>query len=115
MDDVRGRLADLPGQTYAGRTVTGADEFSYDDPVDGSVAAAQGLRIELNDGGRIVLRLSGTGTEGATLRVYLEDVETDPARFDRDPQEALESVIAAAEELAQIRARTGRDGPDVRA
>ena len=65
------------------------------------------------NGGRIVLRLSGTGTEGATLRVYLERVETDPARMQDDPQQALAGIIAAADQIAGIRERTGRDAPDV--
>ncbi|MEF9603004.1 alpha-D-glucose phosphate-specific phosphoglucomutase, partial [Paracoccus sp. PXZ] len=113
MQALRERLADLPGQTAAGLRIEAADEFAYDDPVDGSRTEAQGLRVMTEGGGRIVLRLSGTGTEGATLRVYLERVETDPARMQDEPQEALAGVIAAAEEIAGIRARTGRDAPDV--
>jgi len=69
--------------------------------------------VGFEGGGRLVLRLSGTGTEGATLRVYLEKVETDPAQFSLDPQDALADVIAAAESIAGIRERTGRDAPDV--
>ncbi|WP_316015236.1 alpha-D-glucose phosphate-specific phosphoglucomutase [Roseobacter sp. HKCCA0434] len=114
MDDLRARLPELPGQTFAGLTVEAADDFAYTDPVDGSVAEKQGIRILLSDGARIVLRLSGTGTVGATLRVYLEQVEEDPARFDRDPQAALADVIAAAEWIAGIQDATGRDAPDVR-
>lgn len=113
MDHVRGQLADLPGKSFGPLTVTGADEFAYDDPVDGSRAEGQGLRVGFEGGGRLVLRLSGTGTEGATLRVYLEKVETDPAQFGLDPQDALADVIAAAESIAGIRERTGRDAPDV--
>ena len=115
MDDLRARLPDLAGTTAAGRTVEAADEFSYTDPVDGTVAEHQGLRIYLEGGGRIVLRLSGTGTQGATLRVYLEDRSEDPATFDRDVQEALGEVIAAAHEIARIEHHTGRTEPDVRA
>ena len=77
---LRGMLADLPGKSFAGLTVETADEFAYDDPVDGSRSEGQGIRIAFENGARIVFRLSGTGTVGATLRVYLEDVETDPAR-----------------------------------
>ncbi|WP_289151373.1 alpha-D-glucose phosphate-specific phosphoglucomutase [uncultured Salipiger sp.] len=113
MEHVRGQLAALPGQSFGPLTVTSADEFAYDDPVDGSRSEGQGLRVAFEGGGRLVLRLSGTGTEGATLRVYLEKVETDPAAFGLDPQEALADVIAAAESIAEIRSRTGRDAPDV--
>ncbi len=113
MSDLRGRLASLPGTEAAGLTVEAADEFAYDDPVDGSRADGQGLRVTLSGGARMVFRLSGTGTAGATLRVYLERAETDPDKLDLDPQEALAPVIAAAEALADIKARTGRDGPDV--
>ncbi|MGY9048208.1 MAG: alpha-D-glucose phosphate-specific phosphoglucomutase [Rhodobacterales bacterium] len=113
VDDLRGQLADLPGTTIAGQTVEAADEFAYDDPVDGSRSEGQGLRFTFEGGGRIVLRLSGTGTEGATLRVYLERVETDPARMHDDPQEALADIIATAEALAGIKDRTGRTAPDV--
>lgn len=113
VEALRGRLADLPGQTIAGLVIEGADEFAYDDPVDGSLSQGQGLRIMTEGGGRVVLRLSGTGTEGATLRVYLERVETDPARMQDDPQQALAQVIALADEVAGIRARTGRAEPDV--
>ncbi len=113
MEALRGRLAALPGTTVAGLRIEGADEFAYDDPVDGSHSAAQGLRVMTEGGGRIVLRLSGTGTEGATLRVYLERVETDPARLQDDPQQALAGIIAAADEIAGIGERTGRKAPDV--
>ncbi|GGG60869.1 alpha-D-glucose phosphate-specific phosphoglucomutase [Salipiger pallidus] len=113
MDHVRGQLGSLPGQSFGSLKVVSADEFAYDDPVDGSRAEGQGLRVGFEGGGRLVLRLSGTGTEGATLRVYLEKVETDPAQFGLDPQEALAEVIAAAETIAEIKARTGRDAPDV--
>ena len=113
IERLRDRLDDLPGQTFAGLTVERADEFSYDDPVDGSHAAQQGIRVFFSSGGRVVFRLSGTGTEGATLRVYLEDLETNPAKFDQDPQVALANVIAAADEIAGIRDMTGRTAPDV--
>ena len=114
MDDLRSRLGSLPGTAFGALSVIEADDFAYTDPVDGSVSEHQGIRIVLTEGARIVLRLSGTGTEGATLRVYLEQVEEDPALFDQDPQEALADVIAAAERIAGIRAATGRDAPDVR-
>ncbi|WP_425253615.1 alpha-D-glucose phosphate-specific phosphoglucomutase [Janthinobacterium sp. NFX145] len=113
MEAVRGQLAALPGQVFDGYTVALADDFSYTDPVDGSVATQQGIRIIMTDGARIVLRLSGTGTEGATLRLYLERYEADPARHDIPTQEALAGLIAVAQQLAQIRERTGRDAPTV--
>ena len=113
MDAVRAQLAALPGQQLDGYTVALADDFSYTDPVDGSVATQQGIRIIMTDGARIVLRLSGTGTEGATLRLYLERYEADPALHAIPTQEALAGLIAVAETVAQIRARTGRDAPTV--
>ncbi|SPH25029.1 Phosphoglucomutase [Defluviimonas aquaemixtae] len=114
MDDLRGRLSELSGETFGSCKVKSADEFAYDDPVDGSRSTGQGLRIHLSGGGRIVYRLSGTGTEGATLRVYLEDVVKDASRLERDPQDALAGVIAAADQIAGIAERTGRTAPDVR-
>ena len=110
---LRGKLDVLPGQSFGPLTVTSADEFAYDDPVDGSHSAAQGLRVSFTDGGRVVFRLSGTGTVGATLRVYLERVETDPQQLHQDAQTALAPIIAAAESIAGIRAHTGRFAPDV--
>ncbi len=113
IDDLRGKLGSLPGTEVAGQSIEWADEFSYDDPVDGSQAAAQGLRIGTKDGGRIVFRLSGTGTEGATIRVYLEKAETDPAKLALDPQEALAEIIAVADAVSRLSERTGRTKPDV--
>ncbi|KGB80850.1 phosphoglucomutase [Rhodovulum sp. NI22] len=113
MDALRGRLAALPGETIGDLKVISADEFAYDDPVDGSRSEGQGIRIGFDGGARIVFRLSGTGTQGATLRVYLERYETDPAQMALDPQTALAPVIAAADALAGIGTRTGRDAPDV--
>jgi phosphoglucomutase len=113
MDELRGRLGDLPGRSFAGLTVAEADDFAYHDPVDGSDSAHQGLRVMFEGGARAVFRLSGTGTSGATLRVYLERYEADPARHGMETAEALADVIAAAEALAGIRERIGRDAPDV--
>jgi len=110
---LRDSLASLPGREVAGLTVESADDFAYTDPVDGSVSKNQGVRIGFVGGSRVVMRLSGTGTEGATLRVYLERYEPDPAKHGLDPQEALAPIIAAADELAGIRARTRREAPDV--
>ena len=114
MADLRGRLPELPGRRYGALTVAAADDFSYRDPVDGSSVSGQGVRIFFEGNARAVFRLSGTGTVGATLRVYLERYEEASGELNIDPQEALSAVIAAAAEIAGIRARLGRDGPDVR-
>ena len=113
VEAVRAQLATLPGQQFDGYTVALADDFRYTDPVDGSVASKQGIRIIMTDGSRIVLRLSGTGTQGATLRLYLERYEADTARHAIPTQEALAGLIGVAERVAQIRARTGRAAPTV--
>ncbi len=110
---LRDNLPSLKGQSFGALTVAEATEFAYDDPVDGSHSAAQGLIITFNGGARAVLRLSGTGTVGATLRLYLEALETDPALLHQDPQEALADVIDAAHAIARIEEFTGRSGPDV--
>ncbi len=114
MDRLRDMLTDLPGQSFSGRTVESADEFAYDDPVDHSRADGQGLRVNLEGGGRIVYRLSGTGTAGATVRVYLEDLTEDPGNFELDPDTALADIIRAAREIADIEGHTGRKKPDVK-
>ncbi|MEB3266735.1 MAG: alpha-D-glucose phosphate-specific phosphoglucomutase [Cyanobacteriota bacterium] len=110
---VKDLLPSLPGQSFAGRTIATADDFAYTDPVDGSSSAGQGLRVLLNDGSRVVLRLSGTGTQGATLRVYLESYVAPGGALDQDPQAALADLIRATEALAEIRDRTGMDRPTV--
>ena len=113
MADLRRSLPSLPGRELAGRRVLLADDFAYTDPVDGSVSARQGVRVVFDDGARVVFRLSGTGTEGATLRVYLERFEADPARQSEPVQQALADLIALADQLAGIRQRTGMAGPSV--
>ena len=113
MADLRARLGALPGTSAAGLAIRAADDFAYTDPVDGSVAEGQGIRVMFEGGARMVLRLSGTGTEGATLRLYLESYEPKEGALGRDPQAALAGIARAAEELAGIRARTGKAGPDV--
>ena len=107
------RLADLPGTTLDGHTVDYADNFAYTDPVDGSISENQGIRIGFTDGSRIVYRLSGTGTEGATLRVYLEAYEPDPEKQDRNTAEALQTLVEIATGIAEIETRTGRKEPTV--
>ena len=113
MRSLQDRLATLAGSTLNGIRIAATDNFSYTDPVDGSVSTGQGLRVFLEDGGRIVYRLSGTGTEGATLRVYLERHEADTNLLDQDPQHALASRIATAADIAEIEQHTGRTTPDV--
>jgi phosphoglucomutase len=113
MAALRAKLATLPGQRVEGMDIASADDFAYTDPVDGSVSKGQGVRILFADGSRIVLRLSGTGTEGATLRLYLERYVAGPDGLDHDPQEALAPVIRAAHALALISDFTGRTAPDV--
>jgi phosphoglucomutase len=113
MTRLRDRLPALAGQALGGRRVAYADDFAYTDPVDGSRAERQGIRIGFEDGSRIVLRLSGTGTEGATLRIYIERYEPDPAKQDLDTQVALADLIATAEAVASVRGHTGRDAPTV--
>ncbi len=113
LDRLRKRLAKLPGEQAAGQTIQYADDFSYTDPVDGSVATGQGLRIGFESGDRIVYRLSGTGTEGATLRVYMERFVDDTSQHDRTAQTALAELITGAERVVGIEASTGRSRPDV--
>ena len=113
MDRLRSMLDVLPGQDFAGLTVAQADDFAYVDPVDESVSQHQGIRVLFTDDSRVVFRLSGTGTEGATLRVYLERFAGPDEAHDRAPDEVLAPVVAGAEALAQIREHTGRDRPDV--
>lgn len=110
---LRAQTASLPGQQLGSYTVDYADDFRYVDPIDDSVSDKQGIRIGFKDGSRIVYRLSGTGTEGATLRVYIEAYEADPAKHDLDTQQALAELINIANSLASIRERTGREAPTV--
>ena len=107
------KLSNLTGSHLNGRLVAKADDFSYNDPVDGSVSKNQGLRIIFDDGSRIVYRLSGTGTTGSTLRVYIDRYEADRAKLAQETQTALADLIRTADELAEIRQRTGREHPDV--
>ena len=113
VDDVRTKLPGLVGQSFGGLKVAYADDFTYSDPVDGSVSGKQGIRIGFADGSRIVLRLSGTGTVGATLRLYLERYEPAHGQHDLDTQIALKPLVELSETLAGIRERTGRQAPTV--
>ncbi len=114
VDELTRSLADLPGREFAGLRVRAADEFSYTDPVDGSVSSNQGIRIFFEGGGRAVFRLSGTGTQGATLRVYLEQFEPADGDHEQDTQEALKAIRNAAYEVCSLEAHLGRTEPDVR-
>ena len=113
MDQLRALQASQPGQTVAGRRIAAADDFSYLDPVDGSTSANQGLRVLFEDGSRIIYRLSGTGTAGATLRVYIESYVAGPDGLGSDPQDALKPLVQAALDMAEIPSRTGRSKPTV--
>jgi phosphoglucomutase len=113
VDNLRSQLATLPGKTFGPLKVEKADDFAYHDPVDKSVSEHQGIRILFEGGSRVVFRLSGTGTSGATLRVYIERYEADSSRHNIETQEALADLIAAAEAIADIGSRTGRNAPSV--
>ena len=111
--DLRERVEHLKGQRIGAYEVTICDDFSYRDPVDHSVAEHQGIRIVFSDEARVVFRLSGTGTEGATLRVYLERYEPEPSRQNLDPQDALAELAAAARQIARVEESTGRRRPSL--
>ncbi|MBK9131289.1 MAG: alpha-D-glucose phosphate-specific phosphoglucomutase [Gammaproteobacteria bacterium] len=113
MDELRARITALAGKKIGDYQVAYGDDFSYKDPVDESVTERQGLRLGFTDGSRIVFRLSGTGTEGATLRIYIEKYVADPARHGEDTQVALKDLIDIANKLSGVLARTGRGGPTV--
>ncbi|MDQ0136277.1 phosphoglucomutase [Neorhizobium galegae] len=110
---LREKLSTLPGQSFGALKVATADDFAYHDPIDGSVSKNQGIRILFEGGSRVVFRLSGTGTSGATIRVYVERYEPDPSRHAIDTQEALADLIAVADQISDLRKRTGRDKPTV--
>ncbi len=113
MQDLRGQFGALVGQSHAGLTVTSADEFSYLDPVDGSISKNQGVRIAFDGGGRAVFRLSGTGTQGATVRLYLEQYSGQGGDIGLDTQTALQNVRDAAFAISAMEATIGRIVPDV--
>lgn len=113
VEHLRALLPTLPGQSFGEYTVKYADEFCYTDPVDGSLSQNQGIRIGFENGSRIVFRLSGTGTVGATLRIYLERYEADSSRHGLDAQLALSDLIGLAEQLCEVKKRTGRTEPTV--
>jgi phosphoglucomutase len=110
---IRQQFEHLPGQVFGSYTVKAVDDFSYTDPVDGSISSGQGLRILFVCGSRLVIRLSGTGTEGATIRVYLEAYTEDPALQQLDAQDALAELISVSHQISQLPALTGRLQPTV--
>ena len=113
VDHLRRKLSRLPGKSWGDNIVKYADEFSYTDPVDNSVSANQGIRVGFSNGSRIVFRLSGTGTVGATLRIYIEKYERDITQLDQDSGQALAELVEIAELLCEVKKRTGRTEPDV--
>ena len=113
MTRLKGELPSLPGKAFGRRRVNLADDFSYQDPIDDSMTTGQGIRVRFDDGSRIVFRLSGTGTEGATLRVYVERYESDPGKLGQKTQGALADLIELADQIAGIRSITKRDAPTV--
>ena len=113
MENLHSLLPSLPGKQYGQYDVKYADDFSYTDPIDGSISQKQGIRIGFSDGSRIVFRLSGTGTQGATLRLYVESYEPDANKQDQDTQVTLYPLISLADEIAQIKNITGREKPTV--
>ncbi len=110
---LRESMSRLPGQAFAGGTITHVDDFSYLDPVDGSESTGQGIRILFADAARIIVRMSGTGTEGATIRLYYELYEPADGRLEEDTQQFLRPLFELAEELMQLHDSIGRDKPDV--
>jgi len=110
---IKSQFSSLPGTRFGSYTIASCDDFSYHDPIDGSVSHNQGTRILFSDGSRIVFRLSGTGTEGATLRIYLEAFEPDVSKHHLDAQVALAEMITIAMQISALKQRTGRDAPTV--
>jgi phosphoglucomutase len=113
INSLRDKLGELVGKTIEGLIVKRADEFSYTDPVDHSKSPGQGIRMEFEGGARAVFRLSGTGTQGATIRLYLEELQTNPHRLHDDPVDVLQNVRTAALAVSNLVAITGRNAPDV--
>ena len=113
MAHIKAQMASLPGKSFGDYTVEFADDFRYVDPVDGSVSENQGTRIGFTNGSRIIFRLSGTGTQGATLRIYVERYEREPAMHGLETQAVLKDLIDLAETLSETKKRSGMDQPTV--
>ena len=113
IEHLRHNFSVLVGKSFGRYTIQECDDFSYTDSIDGSISTKQGLRLLFTDGSRIVFRLSGTGTSGATLRIYLEAFEPDTSKHDLDAQVALSEMIQIALQISELKQRTGRDKPTV--
>ena len=113
IEHLRNSFSAMTGQAFGPYTIKTCDDFSYTDPIDGSISTKQGLRVLFTDGSRIIFRLSGTGTSGATLRIYLEAFEPDNSKHDLDAQIALAEMIQIALQISELKQRTGRDKPTV--
>ena len=113
IEHLRDNFGAMTGKTFGRYTIKTCDDFSYTDPIDGSFSSKQGLRVLFADGSRIVFRLSGTGTEGATIRIYLEAFEPDTSKHHLDAQDALAEMIQLALQLSQLKEKTGRNKPTV--
>lgn len=112
-DMVSTKKNEIIGATYDGFVVSDCDDFAYTDPVDQSVSKKQGIRIIFKDGSRIIFRLSGTGSHGATIRLYVEKYSADPALFEADTQAGMKDLIAVALKISKLKSFTGRDKPTV--
>lgn len=113
MADLESRFDDLAGRKYGSFTVSNADQFEYHDPVDGSVAKNQGVRVLFTDGSRVVFRLSGTAGSGATIRMYLEKYEPNTGNVEQQTGEALRELVGIALEISRLAEHTGRNEPTV--
>jgi phosphoglucomutase len=113
MAHLKSQFGSLPNQIFGRYQVAQCDDFSYEDPVDGSISAGQGIRLLFKCGSRIVFRLSGTGTEGATIRIYLEAYEPDTTQHHLDAQVALAEMIQIALQVSMLVQKTGRTAPTV--
>ena len=113
IEHLRNSFSAMTGQAFGPYTIKTCDDFSYTDSIDGSISTKQGLRVLFTDGSRIIFRLSGTGTSGATLRIYLEAFEPDTSKHDLDAQIALAEMIQIALQISELKQRTGRDKPTV--
>lgn len=113
MNNLEQQLPSLVGKDFSQYRVSYADNFSYSDPIDKSISNNQGIRIGFTDGARIIFRLSGTGTDGATLRVYIEKYQAKQDQLQLDTQDALTELISLADKIAEITQRTGRTEPTV--